>query len=107
MSTTKSLLIGKWRLTELSAWDADYLDLVAPAFIEFGRPGDGEMRFGALEAALECSYAQTSLDFTWHGSDEGDEVWGEGWAELDENGCLDGEISFHSGDETTFKVRRW
>ena len=74
MSTTKSLLIGKWRLTELSAWDADYLDLVAPAFIEFGRQGDGEMRFGALEAALECSYAQTSLDFTWHGSDEGDEV---------------------------------
>ena len=55
MSTTKSLLIGKWRLTELSAWDADYLDLVAPAFIEFGRHGDGQMRFGALEAALECS----------------------------------------------------
>jgi hypothetical protein len=50
---------------------------------------------------------QTSIDFTWHGSDEGDEVWGEGWAELDENGCLDGEISFHSGDETTFKARRW
>ena len=85
----------------------DDLDLVAPAFIEFGRHGDGEMRFGALEAALECSYVQTSIDFTWHGSDEGDEVWGEGWAELDENGCLDGEISFHSGDETTFKARRW
>lgn len=107
MSPTKSLLLGKWRLTELSEWDADYLDLVEPAFIEFGKVGDGEMRFGALGAALECSYTQTSVDFTWHGSDEGDEVWGEGWAELDESGCLDGEISFHSGDETTFKARRW
>ena len=41
------------------------------------------------------------------GADEGDEVSGEGWAELDEDGSIRGKIAFHNGDEATFKARRW
>ena len=80
MSANPHPLVGRWRITAMSQWEADYLDLVEPAFIEFGRQGSGEFRFGVVVAALDCSYAQTSIDFTWHGSDEGDEVSGNGWA---------------------------
>jgi hypothetical protein len=79
----------------------------SPPSSSSGAKGDGELRFGAVEAALQCSYATTSIDFTWHGSDEGDEVSGEGWAELDDDGSISGEISFDNGDETTFKAQRW
>ena len=34
-----------------------------------------------------------------------DEVSGSGWAELNDDGTLNGEISFHLGDESTFKAR--
>ena len=107
MSANPHPLVGRWRITAMSQWQADDLDLVEPAFIEFARQGSGEFRFGVVVAALDCSYAQTSIDFTWHGSDEGDEVSGNGWAEIEEDGSISGEITFHNGDESTFKARRW
>jgi hypothetical protein len=58
-------------------------------------------------AARDCPYAQTSIDFTWHGSDEGNEVSDDGWAEIEEDGSISGEITFHNGVESTFKARRW
>ena len=30
-------LIGRWRIVEADPWDRDYLDLVAPACISFGK----------------------------------------------------------------------
>ena len=36
-----------------------------------------------------------------------DEVSGSGWAELDDDGILSGEISFHLGDELSFKAQKW
>ena len=32
-------LLGKWRIIEADIWDRDYLDLVQPAYIEFGKNG--------------------------------------------------------------------
>lgn len=40
-------------------------------------------------------------------ADEGDQVSGDGWAELQNDGSLAGEISYHNGDETTFKAAPW
>jgi hypothetical protein len=48
-----------------------------------------------------------AADFTWQGSDEMDPVSADGWAELDDDGTINGEISFHLGDESTFKARKW
>ena len=45
--------------------------------------------------------------FTWAGSDEMDEVSGEGLALLEDDGSLSGEISFHRGDEAAFKAQKW
>jgi hypothetical protein len=39
--------------------------------------------------------------------DEMDEASGDGWAELQADGSLTGEICFHNGDESTFKARPW
>jgi hypothetical protein len=50
-------LLGKWRIIEADTWDCDYLDLVQPAYIVFGKNGRGEFAFGAIEATLELEYA--------------------------------------------------
>jgi hypothetical protein len=67
-------LLGKWRIIEADTWDCDYLDLVQPAYIVFGKDGRGEFAFGAVEATLELEYAPRIVFFNWTGFDEGDEV---------------------------------
>ena len=103
----RKTLIGKWRIVEMALWDADYLDLVEPAYIKFDRGGLGEFVFGAVTGGLACSYTGASVDFTWQGHNEMDEASGAGSAELQDDGTLTGEIKFHLGDESTFKARRW
>jgi hypothetical protein len=48
-----------------------------------------------------------SVDSTWEGCDEMDETSGEGWADLEKDGSLTGEISYRNGGETSFKARPW
>lgn len=100
-------LLGKWRIVGMDLWDRDYLDLVEPAYIEFDARGGGEFAFGAVQGSLDLWYAPLSIDFTWVGSDEMDEVSGAGSAELAEDGTMTGEIRFHHGDESEFTARRW
>ncbi|GJD48019.1 hypothetical protein OPKNFCMD_0733 [Methylobacterium crusticola] len=107
MSTIQERLQGRWRITETKTWDNDYLDLVEPAFIAFAPDGAGEFRFGVVVASLDCADSQTDVGFRFQGSDEGDEVVGEGWAACDGPDTIHGEIAFWNGDETTFKARRW
>jgi hypothetical protein len=100
-------LLGRWRIVEMALWDADFLDLVEPAYIRFDQQGGGEFVFGAVHGSLHCSYGPEDVGFTWQGSDEMDPACGDGDAELDEDGSLVGEIRFHGGDESAFKARRW
>jgi hypothetical protein len=98
---------GKWRIVEMSAWTKDYLDLVAPAFIEFDGEGGGDMAFGALEATIHRGSAAGAIAFDWIGCDEGDEVRGTGYAELRPDGSLAGELDFDSGDDSRFRAISW
>jgi len=100
-------IAGKWRIVETATWERSHLDLCGPAFIEIDGKGRGEMAFGALEASLTCGFTPSRIDFDWSGADEGDEVSGDGWAQLQDDGCLEGEIAFHNGDETTFIAVPW
>lgn len=100
-------LIGRWRIVEMDLWDRDYLDLVEPAYIAFDTRGSGDFAFGAVTASLDCWYSPHTIEFTWVGSDEMDEVSGSGSAELEGDGTLIGDIRFHSGDESEFKAHRW
>jgi hypothetical protein len=74
-------LIGRWRIVEADLWDRSHLDLCGPARLTITEQG-GEIAFGALEAGLEVEYARDSIGFHWAGCEEGDEVEGEGTAEL-------------------------
>src|SRR5258708_17894147 len=96
--SAKSALIGKWRIIEMGLWDNDYLDMVEPAYIQFQANGLGEFKFGCVVGGLDCTLFADAADFTWQGSDEMDPVSGDGWAELDDDGTINGEISFHLAD---------
>ena len=90
-------LLGKWRIIEADIWDRDYLDLVQPAYIEFGKNGRGEFAFAAMEATMELEYASRIVFFNWTGFDEGDEMSGSGSADLRDDGGLKIELSFLDG----------
>lgn len=98
-------LLGEWRIVETDRWDKAHLEMVGPAFVRFDGAG-AEMQFGCLEATLDCAWSRTDVDFTFDGSDEGTEVSGDGWAEMDGPDAIAGEISFRHGDRAVFKARR-
>ncbi len=107
MPARESPLVGRWRIVEMELWDADFLDLVEPAYILFEAKGGGEFGFGAVRGGLDCRHSRDGVSFTWQGFDEMDPASGAGSAKLDQTGALTGEIRFHLGDESTFKARRW
>lgn len=76
---------------------------VAPAYILFRRAA-GEFAFGCVIAVFTHASDHDAVAFDWHGSDE---VSGDGWTELQDNGFSVGEISYHIGDKSGFCARRW
>jgi hypothetical protein len=99
-------LKGKWRIDEMEAWDKNFLDLVEPAYILFGETS-GEFAFGCVTGSFGGVGDSDTIAFDWDGADEMDEARGDGWAELQDDGSLVGEITFHNGDESGFIARRW
>ncbi|MDK1494667.1 hypothetical protein QN219_32660 [Sinorhizobium sp. 7-81] len=98
-------LIGCWRIVEADLWDRDYLDLVEPAKITIGANGHGEIAFGAMQAGLDLGYSTSMVSFTWAGCDEMDEVWGDGHAELLDDGTIEITFAYHNGDEAILKAK--
>src|SRR5579863_3082767 len=98
-------LIGRWRIVEADLWDRAHLNLCGPATLTITAQG-GEIAFGALEAGLEVEYARDSIGFRWAGCEEGDEVEGEGTAELLEDGTIEIEFAYDNGDEAVLKAKR-
>ena len=68
--------------------------------------GRGEIAFGAMQSGLDLEYSRTLVFFTWAGFDEMDEVSGSGSAELQDDGSLEIEFSYHNGDEAVLKAER-
>jgi hypothetical protein len=98
-------LIGRWRIVEADLWDRAHLDLCGPARLTITAQG-GEIALGALEAGLEVEYARDSIGFHWAGCEEGDEVDGEGTAELLDDGSIEIEFEYRNGDEAVLKAKR-
>jgi acylphosphatase len=48
----------------------------------------------------------TRIGFHWTACEEGDEVDGEGTAELNDDGALEIEFEYRNGDEPSFKAKR-
>src|SRR5271156_3425534 len=98
-------LIGRWRIVESDLCDRAHLDLSGPATLTITAQG-GEIAFGALEAGLEVEYARDSIGFHWAGCEEGDEVEGEGTAELLDDGTIEIEFAYRNGDEAVLNAKR-
>ena len=98
-------LIGRWRIVEADLWDRAQLDLCGPARLTITAQS-GEIAFGTLEAGLDVEYARDSMRFHWAGCEEGDEVEGEGTAELLDDGTLEIEFAYRNGDEAVLKAKR-
>jgi hypothetical protein len=99
-------VLGKWRIIELSGYEDDYADMMEPAYILFDT-ARGEFAFGCVTGAFAGGGDHDAVTFDWDGNDEMDEACGDGWAELQADGSLTGEICFHNGDEIPFIARRW
>ena len=98
---------GKWRIVEMPDYEADYPDMMGPAYIFFDGKGGGEFAFGCVTGSLYGAANTKTVDFTWDGNDEMDDALGDGSAQLQPNGTLEGEIRFHRGDEIVFTARPW
>jgi hypothetical protein len=77
MSESTSIT-GRWHITEMDNWDQEAVDLVQPGFVEFGDDGLGNLGFIAVTGELDCRDADRDgrpcVEFSWQGSDEGDDV---------------------------------
>ena len=106
-SRESSCVAGRWRIVEMDLWDQEVLDLVAPAFIEFNPDRTGRFGFIAVSGWMDCRNEPAGVsrvEFSWEGTDEGDQVSGRGWATLHDDGCLRGHIYFHLGDDAGFRA---
>ncbi len=100
-------LKGKWRITAMPGYEADYPDMMEPAYILFEGQGAGEFAFGCVTASIYGAGDANAVEFTWDGNDEMDEASGYGSAELQPDGTITGQICFHGGDEVNFTARPW
>jgi hypothetical protein len=99
-------LNGRWRIIGMPDCTDDYPDMVEPAYILFEDHGSGEFAFGCVTGQIFGGGAPDAVEFSWTGNDEMDQAQGHGWAELQPDGSLKGQICFQDGDEADFIARR-
>ena len=92
---------GMWRVTETPGYDM----AGARSYMVFGKAG-GEFALDCLTGSIHGTCDGNSVEFHWTGSDEMEPATGKGWAEVQEDGSLEGEICMHNGDEIPFIARR-
>lgn len=100
-------LAGRWRIVEMSDYIEDYPDMMEPAYIEFAADGSGEFAFGCVTGQIFGTTNANHVAFSWQGNDEMNEAQGDGWAEIQPDGSISGQICFHNGDEADFTARKW
>jgi hypothetical protein len=76
---------GRWHVIETPGYD-----MAAPgAYILFDRDG-GEFAFDCLTGSILGACNGDVVEFSWNGNDEMEPASGEGWAELQDDGSLQG-----------------
>lgn len=98
-------LLGRWRIVEMPDYTSDDPDMMEPACILFDHDA-GEFAFGCVTGHIFGGGDTDTVAFSWTGNDEMEEAQGDGWAEIQPDGSLKGQICFHGGDEANFIARR-
>jgi hypothetical protein len=99
-------VLGRWRIVETPDYDDDFPDMMQPAYILFEDHGSGEFAFGCVTGQIFGGGDTDAVEFSWTGNDEMDEAHRDGWAEIQPDGSLKGQICFQGGDEANFIARR-
>jgi len=95
----------------MEEYDADYIDMVVPAFIELDTGNRGRFQFGAVEGEIDYRVTERKtgpllVEWSWVGNDGGDRISGRGWCVLEKPDKLVGRFFIHDGDDTGFKAKR-
>ena len=98
---------GKWRIVAMPDYESDLPDMMEPASILLDGENGGEFAFGCVTGAISGAGDTDTVAFNWDGNDEMDEAYGDGWAELQPDGSIKGQICFHGRDEASFTARPW
>jgi len=98
---------GKWRIVKMPGYASDYPDMVEAAYIFFDGKGGGEFAFGCVTGEIYAAGGVDHIEFDWNGCDEMDETNGDGWAELQPDGSIEGQICFRNGDDADFIAKPW
>jgi hypothetical protein len=92
---------GRWRVVETPGYDMAVLG----AYILFDQEG-GEFALDCLTGSIHGACHGDAVEFGWDGNDEMEQASGQGWAELQDDGSLEGEICLENGDDIPFIARR-
>jgi hypothetical protein len=98
---------GKWRIIKMPSYTPDYPDMMEPAYILFDGEDGGEFAFGCVTGAIHGAGDTNNVEFSWAGNDEMDQASGNGWADLQPDRTLKGQICFHGADEADFIAKPW
>lgn len=92
---------GRWRIVETPGYDM----AVPAAYILFDQDG-GAFAFDCLTGSIHGACEGNAVEFSWAGNDEMEPASGDGWAEMQDDGSLQGEICLRNGDDIPFIARR-
>jgi hypothetical protein len=92
---------GTWRVIETPGYDM----AGSRSYIVFGKT-EGDFALDCLTGVIHGASDGRAVEFSWTGSDEMEPASGHGWAELQDDGSLEGEICLQDGDEIPFVARR-
>jgi hypothetical protein len=99
-------LAGRWRIVAMPDYVEDYPDMMEPAYIMFAANGSGEFAFGCVTGQIFGAGDGIHVAFSWQGNNEMDQAHGFGWAEIQPDDSIRGQICFHNGDEADFIARK-
>ena len=104
---TDSRFLGRWRISEMELWAADFIDLDVPGHFTFADQQGGSFQFGMVVGWIDCRYdkERARVEFSWEGADDADDACGRGWAEIDGD-KLRGRIFIHNADDSGFAATK-
>jgi hypothetical protein len=79
---------GKWRVVETPEFD-----MAGPGSYILFAEDSGEFVLDCLTGSIHGRGEGNAVAFTWNGSDEMEPASGHGWAEMLDDGSLEGEIA--------------
>ena len=94
-------LHGRWYIVKTPGYDMS----LSGAYIQFDATG-GEFAIDCLTGTIVSDCDGDGADFDWQGNDEMEPANGDGWAELQNDGSLEGEVCLLNGDDIPFIAYR-